>query len=161
MPGTAIGDHSTLDDDPLPSSRSEIIRKLKGCLQILGHTLLALVAAFVAGFSFYSFLRPLIGRNHYRVLSQTPLMILLMLSVIAIWGILLYYRWRDHHAFYAWVLPAIWCLYLLVSRGPAVFRGPTRYGDLASLLLEICTAYSAGAVLSAVVIRLMPRKSVH
>lgn len=138
-----------------------MIRKLKACLQSLGHTLLALVAALVAGFSFHSFLRPLLGPLKYRVLAETPLMILLMLTVIAFWGILLYYRWRDHHAFYAWVLPAIGCLYLLVSRGPAVFRVANRSGDLASFFLEICCAYSAGAVLCAIVIHTFRGKSVH
>jgi hypothetical protein len=161
MSGTAIGDHSTLDDDPLPPPQSEMIRKLKACLQVLGHTLLALVAALVAVFSFHSFLRPLMGPQKYGVLAETPLMILLMLTVIALWGILLYYRWRDHHAFYAWVLPAIWCLYLLVRRGPEIFRGPTRPAVLASFLLEICVAYSAGAAFGAMVIRLLAGKSVH
>jgi uncharacterized membrane protein len=161
MSGTAISDHSALDDDPLPSPQSAMIRKLKACLQVLGHTLLALVAALVAGFSFHSFLRPLMGPLKYSVLAETPLMILLMLTVIAFWGILLYYRWRDHHAFYAWVLPAIWCLYLLLSRGSGVFRRPTRSADLASFFLEIGLAYSAGAVLSAMVFRLLAGKSVH
>jgi hypothetical protein len=161
MSGTAIGDHSTLDDDPLPPTQSETIRKLKACLQVLGHTLLALVAALVAGFSFHSFLRPLMGPQKYSVLAETPLMILLMLTVIGLWGILLYYRWRDHHAFYAWVLPAIWCLSLLMSRGSGVFRGPTRAAILASFFLEICVAYSAGAVFSAIILRLLAGKSVH
>jgi hypothetical protein len=158
MSGTAIGDHSTLDDDPLPPRQSEMIRKLKACLQVVGHTLLALVAALVAGFSFRSFLRPLMGPLRYRVLTETPLMILLMLTVIALWGILLYYRWRDRHAFYAWVLPAIWCVHLLVSRGPAVFRSSNGPADMASFFLEICLAYSAGAVLSAMVIHGLLRK---
>jgi uncharacterized membrane protein len=155
-----LAEHPTLDDAPLPSRQSGMIRKLKSCLRVLGHTLLALVAALVAGFSFHAFLRPLMGPLKYRVLTETPLMILLMLTVIAFWGILLYCRWRDHHAFYAWVLPAIWCLSLLVSRGPAVFRGPARSAELASFFLEICIAYSAGAVLSAVVIRTLLRKPV-
>jgi hypothetical protein len=161
MSGTAIGDRSALDDDPVPSPRSQLIRKLKSSLQVLGHTFLALVAAMVAGFSYHSLLRPLMGPQKYRVLTETPLMILLMLTVIAFWGVLLYYRWRDHHAFYAWALPAIWCLSLLASRGPAVFRGAARSADLASFFLEICIAYSAGAVLSAIVIRTLLRKPVH
>ena len=158
MSGTAIGDRSELDNDRLPSEKSKMARKLKSCLQALGHSLLALVAALVAGFSFHSFLRPLMGPLKYRVLTETPLMILLMLTVIALWGNLLYYRWRDHHAFYAWVLPAIWCLYLLLSRGPAVFRSSNARADMASFFLEICLAYSAGAVLSAMVIHGLLRK---
>ncbi len=137
-----------------------MVGKLKSCLQVLGHTLLALVAALVAGFSFHAFVRPLMGPLRYRVLTETPLMILLMLTVIAFWGIVLYYRWRDRHAFYAWVLPAIWCLLLLVSRGAAAFRSATRSADLASLFLEICAAYSAGAVLSAMAIHAFRRKPV-
>jgi hypothetical protein len=161
MSGTAVGEHSALPDDPLPSSQSAMFRTLKSCLQVLGHTLLALVAAMVATFSFRSFLRPLMRPLKYRVLTETPLMILLVLTVIAFWGIFLYYRWRDHHAFYAWVPPAIGCVSLLVSRGLAVFREPTRAADLASFFLEICIAYSVGAVLSAMVIRTLLRKPVR
>jgi hypothetical protein len=138
-----------------------MIRKLKGCLQVLGHTLLALVAALVAGFSFHSFLRPLMGPLRYRVLTETPLLILLMLTVIALWGTVLYYRWRDRHAFYAWMLPAIWCLYLLVSGGPAIFRSSKGPADTASFFLETCVAYSAGAVLSAMVVHTLRRKPVR
>jgi hypothetical protein len=154
-----LGEHSTLGDAPLPPPQSRIVRKLKGCLQILGHSLLALVAALVAVFSFHSFVRPLMGPLKYRVLTETPLMILLLLTVIAFWGMMLYYRWRDRHAFYAWLPPAIWCLGLLVSRGPAVFEISTRSASLASFFLEICVAYSAGAILIAVVINTLGGRS--
>ena len=101
------------------------------------------------------------GPIKYRVLTETPLMTLLMLTVIAFWGILLYCRWRDRHAFYAWILPALWCLFLLVSRGPAVFESPTRSADLGSFFLEICLAYSAGAIMSAMVLHTLRRKPVR
>lgn len=124
--------------------------KLKAFLWLVAHTLLAFAAALTAGFTFYTFFRPIIGRQRYSLAVRSPLMILALLIVVALWGIVLYDKWRDHRAFYAWVLPALWICHLILSKGWTALQGT--WADRL-FFLEIGAAYSAGAAVAAIVLK--------
>ena len=125
--------------------------KLKAMLMVFVHTVLSFLAALVAGFTFYTFWRPVIGHQRYSLVARSPGSVMLVLVVVALWGLAIYARWHDHHAFFAWVLPAVFTFHFVVSRGLTVVLGPYPWWADAFLFLEICAAYSAGAVLGAIV----------
>jgi len=125
--------------------------KFKTLLWLVAHTLLAFAASLVAGFTFYALLRPIIGLQRYNELAKSsPVMIALLLIVVALWGLVLYDRWHDRRAFFAWVLPALWICHLILSRGWSALEGT--WADRL-FFLEIGAAYSAGAAVGAIVLR--------
>lgn len=126
----------------------QMAHKFKTFLVVVAHTILSFVAALVAGFTFYTFFRPLMGHERYGVVAKSSIMLVLLLIVVALWGVLLYARWYDHRAFFAWVLPALWTCHLILSRGLAAIHESR--GD-ALFFLEIGAAYSIGSVLAAIV----------
>lgn len=129
--------------------------KAKAFLRVIAHTILSLVAALVAGFTFYGFFRPIVGRERYSQLANTPVMIALLLIIVALWGMVLYHRWHDRCAFLAWVLPALWVCHLMMSRGVAALQG--RWSDTL-FLFEIGAAYSVGAWAAALVLGRTPQE---
>ena len=84
--------------------------KLKAFLRVVGHTILSFIAALVAGFTFYAFFRPIVGRERYSNVARSPVMFVLLLIVVALWGMALYDRWHDRRAFFAWALPPSGCV---------------------------------------------------
>jgi len=128
--------------------------KLETILRIVGHTLLSFVAALVGGFTFYTFFRSVIGRQQYSLIAKSPAMIVLLLIVVALWGLVLYGKWRDHHAFLAWLLPALWVAHLILSRGFAALQGT--WADTL-FFFDVGAAYSIGATLSALMLRTTSR----
>jgi hypothetical protein len=125
--------------------------KLKATLMVFVHTVLSFLAAFVAGFTFYAFWRPVIGHERYYLVARSPGIVILVLIVVAFWGLAIYARWHDHRAFFAWVLPAVFTFHFVLSRGLTAVLGPYPWWADAFIFLEIGAAYSAGAVLGAVV----------
>jgi hypothetical protein len=132
-----------------------MVDKLKAFLMVVAHTVLSFVAALVAGFTFYAFFRPIIGRERYSLIAQSPVMVVLLLIIVALWGLVLYDRWHDHRAFFAWVLPAIWICHLVLSRGLSALQGT--WADTL-FFLEIGAAYSVGAVVGAIAVGTMSQK---
>ena len=126
-------------------------RKFKATLMVFAHTALAFLAALVAGFTFYTFWRPVIGHEQYNLVARSPVSVILLLVVVALWELAIYSRWHDHRAFFAWVLPALFTFYFVITRGLAAVLGTYPWWADAFLFLEIGAAYSAGAVLGAVV----------
>ncbi len=76
-------------------------------------------------------------------------MTLMLLIVVALWGMVLYNKWCDRRAFFAWVLPALWVCHLMLSRGMAASQGG--WGDTL-FFFEIGAAYSVGACAAATVL---------
>ena len=126
-----------------------MVAKLNAFLRVVGHTLLSFIAVLVCGFTFYACFRPIVGPERYAQLSQSPIMVGLFLIVVALWGLVLYERWHDNRAFFAWVLPALWTCHLVLSGGPAA---PNKWAD-SLFLLEVGGAYSVGAAIAAIVLR--------
>jgi hypothetical protein len=124
--------------------------KLKSFLKVLAHTILSFIAALVAGFTFHAFFRPIVGRERYSSLARSPVMVVLLLIIVALWGMALYDKWHDRRAFFAWVLPALWVCHLLLSRGTAALQGT--WADTL-FFFEIGAAYSLGAVIASWVLR--------
>ena len=58
--------------------------KLKAFLILLAHTILSFVAMMAAGCALYTSLRPLLGRVRYQQLAQTPLIVVLLLTGVAL-----------------------------------------------------------------------------
>ncbi len=129
--------------------------KIKAFLRVIAHTILSFVAALVAGFTFYGFFRPIVGRERYRQLANTPVMIALLLIIVVLWGMVLYHRWHDRYAFLAWVLPALWVCHLMMSQGVAALQG--RWSDTL-FFFEIGAAYSAGAWAAAIALGRTPQE---
>jgi hypothetical protein len=125
--------------------------KLKATLMVFAHTALSFLAALVAGFTFYTFWRPVIGHERHNFVARSPVSVILLLIVVALWGLAIYLRWHDHRGFFAWVLPALLTFHFVVSRGLAAVVGTYPWWADAFLFLEIGAAYSVGAVLGAVV----------
>lgn len=125
-------------------------KKLKAFLRVVAHTILSFIAALVAGFTFYTFFRPIMGRERYSQVAQSPVMIALALIVVALWGMLLYDRWHDSRAFFAWVLPALWLCHQMLSGGIAASQ--VRWAD-GLFALEVGAAYSLGACVAAIILR--------
>ena len=124
--------------------------KLKAFLRVVGHTILSFIAALVAGFTFYTFFRPLVGRERYSQAARSPVMVVLLLIIVALWGMMLFERWHDRRAFYAWVLPALWVCHLMLSRGIATLQG--KWADTL-MFFEIGAAYAVGAYVASIVLR--------
>jgi len=124
--------------------------KLKSFLKVVAHTTLSFLAAFVAGFTFYAFFRPIVGRERYSHAARSPVMVVLLLVVVALWGMALYDKWHDRRAFFAWVLPALWVCHLMLSRGIVALQGT--WADTL-FFFEIGAAYSVGAVIASWVLR--------
>jgi len=76
------------------------------------------------------------------------LTVVLLLTGVAIIGGLIYRRWADWTALFAWLLPALWVCHLMLSRGAAVMEG--QWSD-PLFFLEVGAAYSAGAFIAAMV----------
>ena len=127
--------------------------KLKAFLRVVGHTILSFIAALVAGFTFYAFFRPIVGRERYSNVARSPVMFVLLLIVVALWGMALYDRWHDRRAFFAWVLPALWVCHLVLSRGIAALQGT--WADTL-FFFGIGAAYSLGAAIASWVLRPKP-----
>ncbi len=119
--------------------------KFKAFLKVVGHTILSFVAALMGGFTFYAFFRPIVGRERYGQAAQSPVMVVLLLVVVGLWGLLLYARWHDRSAFFAWVLPALWVCHVILSRGVRSIEG--KWADTL-FFVEIGAAYSLGAVIA-------------
>ena len=115
-----------------------LLAKLADSLMVLVHAALSLVGVLVCDFTFYTFWRP---RNPRYV------MVVLLLVVVALWGVVVYAKWRDRRAFFAWLVPLLWSSHIFISRGASGFsEGP---GELGLTFLAIATAYSLGAVAGA------------
>lgn len=124
--------------------------KLMAALMIGVHTLLSVIGTLVAGFTFYTFWRPLVGHHRYNEIARSPVMVALLLLVVALWGVVVYGRWHDRRGAFAWVLPALWCCHLFISGGIEALQ--TGKGDVAIGLLVVAVAYSLGAAVAAVVV---------
>jgi hypothetical protein len=122
--------------------------KLKALAKIVLHTVLSFVATLVAGSAVYSTFRPILGRERYHLFAQSPLMMVLLLTGVALGGMQVYRRWPDRLAFFAWVFPAIWTCHLLLYRGVAEMKG--QWSD-PLFWLGIGSAYSVGALITAIV----------
>jgi hypothetical protein len=118
--------------------------KLTTALMIVVHSVLSVVGALVAGFTFYTFWRPLVGHHRYNEIARSSAMVLLLLLVVALWGVGVYGRWHDRCAAFAWVLPALWCCHLLIIGGMEAFQ--TGRGVIATCFLMVAAVYSLGAV---------------
>src|ERR1700744_5979937 len=129
--------------------------KAKAVLMMVIHTILSFVAAFFAGLTFNVFFRPVIGRERYRVIAKSPVMVVLLLVVVALWGMILYEKWHDRRAFLAWVLPAMWIVHILLSRGVGAFL--ENWADNL-FFFAVGAAYSVGAIVSAMVIKRQPQR---
>jgi hypothetical protein len=127
-----------------------MVDKLKPVLRLAGHTAFSFVAALAGASTLYALLRPLLGRERYQELAQTPLMILLLLASVSIGGAEGYRRWPVRSAFFAWALPAIVVFHLLVNRG---WTGMNQKWSDPFFFFGIGAAYSVGALLAAIVIR--------
>lgn len=113
-----------------------------------GHTILSFIGALVAGFTFYAFFRPIVGRDRYGQIAHGPVMFVLLLIIVALWGMMLYDRWRDRRAFFAWVLPALWVCHLMLSQVIATLQG--KWPDTL-FFFEIGAAYAVGAHVASIV----------
>ena len=130
--------------------------KLIAALKIATHTGLSLVGGFVAAFTFYTFWRPLLGHSRYIEIARSPILIVLVLVVVALWGMVINRMWDNHWGMLAWVLPASWCSHLFFTGGLNMFQ--TVRGALATCFLIVAIVYSLGAVLAEVVSRRAARK---
>jgi hypothetical protein len=124
--------------------------KLMTALMVMVHSVLSVIGTLVAGFTFYTFWRPLVGHHRYNEIARSPVMVALLLLVVALWGVVVYGRWHDRRGAFAWVLPALWCCHLFISGGIGALH--TGKGDLAICFLMVAAAYSLGAVVAAVVV---------
>jgi hypothetical protein len=122
--------------------------KLQAFAKIVLHTVLSFVATLVAGGAVYSTFRPILGRARYHQFARSPLIMVLLLTGVALGGMQVYRRWRDHFAFFAWALPGIWVCHLLLYRGMAEMTG--QWSD-PLFWLGIGSAYSIGALITAIV----------
>ncbi len=125
--------------------------KFRGVAWALAHTGLAILAVFIAGFTAY-LLRVLVNAERYRRFSRSNTAIAFLLVAVAASGAIVYLRRRDRYAFFAWVLPAVFSLYYAISEWIAGWHQPARK-ELAVDVLVVCAAYSAGAAISAFVLR--------
>jgi hypothetical protein len=132
-----------------------MIDKLKTFFRIVAHTLLSFAAAMASGLALSSSLRPALGKVRYSEFAHTPTMIVLLLTGVAIVGGLIYRRWADWTALFAWLLPVLWVCHLMLSRGAAEMEG--QWSD-PLFLLEGGAAYSAGAFIAAMVAKKMSHK---
>jgi len=82
-------------------------------------------------------------------------MILLLLTGVVLVGGVLYRRWADRRALFAWLLPALWVCHLMLSRDPAKMEG--QWPD-PLFFLEVGAAYSAGALIAVIVTKKMSHK---
>jgi hypothetical protein len=124
--------------------------KLKAFLRVLAHTLLSFIAALSAGFMFYAFIRPIVGKERYSKTPHDPVIVALLLVIVLMGGVVAYRRWTDRCAFFAWVIPALWLCHLTLSRGMEAMRG--RWSD-PLFFFGIGAAYSVGALLAAMIVR--------
>jgi hypothetical protein len=127
-----------------------MVDKLKALLALVAHTVFSFIAAFAGGCTLYALLRPILGSDRYRQLTQTPVMVVLLLTSVALGGVEGYRRWPDSRAFFTWVFPAIWVCHLILSHGMAAMTG--KLSDPISFL-GIGAAYSVGALTAAIVIK--------
>jgi len=125
--------------------------KLIIALKVVAHSVLSVVGALVAAFTFYTFWRPLVGHHRYNEIARSPVLIVLLLVVVALWGMVVNRTWHNHWGMLAWVLPALWCCHLFASRGSDAFQ--TVRGAIATCFLVVAIVYSVGAVLAEVVSR--------
>jgi hypothetical protein len=132
-----------------------MLEKLKTFLRIVGHTLISFAAAMTSGLILESSLRPVLGKVRYSQFARTPTMIVLLLTGVALLGGVLYRRWTDWRALFAWLFPALWFCHLVLSREAAEMEG--RWSD-PLLFLEVGAAYSAGPLISAMVTKKMSHK---
>jgi len=129
-----------------------VLAKAQFVLIVLGHTAISFAAAVVTGMTFYLFWRPIIGRSRYTEAVNSPVVMILLLVFVTLWGLVIYTRWQDRRAFLAWVLPGLWTC-------DAVFNGslqklPSRaWLDDRVFFLFIGCAYSLGAIIGAAVVQ--------
>lgn len=125
--------------------------KLTVALKIAVHGLLSVVGGLVAAFTFYTFWRPLVGHNRYNEIARSPVLIVLVLVVVALWGMVINRLWHNPWGTLAWVLPALWCCHLFVAGGLNMFQ--TVRGAIATCVLIVAAVYSLGALVAVVVTR--------
>lgn len=124
--------------------------KLKKFLRVVGHTFLSLLAALSGGFMFMAFIRPIVGRSRYARTPHDPVMFALLLVIVLLGGLVVYRRWSDRCAFFAWVLPALWVCHLMLSRGLAAVGS---WDSDSLFFLAVGAAYSVGALVGAIISR--------
>jgi hypothetical protein len=129
--------------------------KLRWVLMLLSHTLLAIVGLVTAGLVLNLFVRPIAGKSYGELVHSYPILVFSLL-VIFLFGYLAFREWHHKPAFFAWVLPSLVALHLLLTRGqPKIeeFRGALpifedSFWDGTLTWLASGIAYSIGAVLA-------------
>ncbi len=118
---------------------------------VLAHLAFSVLALLCAGFTTHLF-RPLLSNIPSSQFAKSPVMIGVLLLLVAISGSVLYRRFNHTFAFFPWVIPALWCLHLLLTRDREYLWRSNDW-DMASTLLMASAAYSSGAIATAVVNR--------
>jgi hypothetical protein len=121
---------------------SAMAEKLRRFARVVGHSILAFVAAVSAGAVFQATLLPIVGKQRYARVAHDPVMLALMMGYILLTGFLVYRKWGDDCAFFAWIFQALWICHLALSRGFGAMAG--KWSDRL-FVLGIGTAYSVGA----------------
>ncbi len=129
----------------------EPVRILKGAGRILLHTTFAFVASLCAGFTMELF-RNVVGAHRYARFASSNVAAALLILAAAVSGFVIYVKWHDRLAFFAWVPAAFLSFHHFARKWTGDSSYPARL-EVSLALLAGTAAYAAGASLAAFVTR--------